>query len=801
MGFSDPSNEAPTGETPEVGPEESGAPVRVLVIDDNPSIHDDLRKTLVAESPLVSTLDEMEQALSDLPPESSPVSVPEMELLSAYQGCDGVEVLKQEHEEARNVDVAIVDMRMPPGWDGIETVQRLWAVEPTLHVIICSAYADYTWQDMSRQLGTSDQLLVLRKPFEPIEMIQAVVSAARKRASQREALRLLGDLSEERGRLQTLVSGLSALNHDAALLPEEEALACILDQCIATSRARGGALVEWRGEAAVLIERDLPRLPLGWDRGLGERLERGQTDTENRRLWTVPVSERHAVVLSGPSASDRTYLRVLMEHARALLVAVRARAALASANAELEARVQERTEVLERTNQELHSALADLQTKNQRLQELGVRDALTGLLSHAYFQRRLDEELARSRRHGRIFSLIFVDIDHFRSVNERLGFSVGDQLLKVVARLIHGSSRTSDQSFRIPKGAGESAARYAGDQFVLMLPETDREGALAKARKLKERSEQTCQSMGAARVTLSMGVATYPDDAVEREQLLEAAETALNAAKGGGRNQIVPYSIELVDGTTAAEAGRLRRAKAFDRIVEEERFHFVFQPIMDAETHAPYAYEALCRIDDEDFGHILEALEYAGAHGQLIRLGRRLRASLLQKIDELPEGCYLFLNMHPGELRDEQLGGPDTPLYLARERVVVELTESVPLETNPVLMAALDRLRRQGIRVALDDVGAGYAGLRTLAKIRPDYVKLDMALIHGIRRESTSAHLVRHLVDFCAGEDIMLVAEGIENAEECQVVRELGCRLMQGYFFARPGEDFPAVDGSKLGCD
>jgi len=168
-------------------------------------------------------------------------------------------------------------------------------------------------------------------------------------------------------------------------------------------------------------------------------------------------------------------------------------------------------------------------------------------------------------------------------------------------------------------------------------------------------------------------------------------------------------------------------------------------------------------------------------------VGRAVRKKAPEPMDSAPPPALLFVNLHATDLADETLGSPTSALTAIAPRVVLEITERAALPDAKDVRAAVARLREKGFRIAIDDLGAGYAGLATFATLEPEFVKLDMSLVRNIHSSSVKQKLVRSMTTLCSDMGIAVVAEGIELAEERDVIVELGCELLQGYLFARPG--------------
>ncbi|MFN7142438.1 MAG: EAL domain-containing protein [Myxococcota bacterium] len=258
------------------------------------------------------------------------------------------------------------------------------------------------------------------------------------------------------------------------------------------------------------------------------------------------------------------------------------------------------------------------------------------------------------------------------------------------------------------------------------------------------------------------------------------------------------------------EASRRRRSEGAlpaapppEAVPLDEAFAGVWlaaQPIVRASTRSLYAYELLLRSSCAALsspGAILGAAERAN---RLPELARIVRGAAARRAAELAPDQRLFVNLHPRDVVDPTLLRDDDPLLPWADRVTLEVTERDHLEGVPGVDQAIRRLREAGYRIAVDDLGAGYSGLTSLVEFAPDSVKLDMSLIRGIDHDRTRARLVRAMFQLCGELDIEVIAEGVETASERDTLRGLGCDLLQGYLYARPGRGFPEVDPTAWGA-
>lgn len=438
--------------------------------------------------------------------------------------------------------------------------------------------------------------------------------------------------------------------------------------------------------------------------------------------------------------------------------------------------------LLKRRNRAL---VLELQEKNAALEGMIVRDPLTNLFNHGFLQESLEREVVRGRRNASGVVLLLVGIDRFTEINDRCGYPAGDVLMRTIAEILVDKGRATDIGFRV--ASGEVAARFGGDVLALVLPETDKAGGAVRAERIRAAVEVHSfadDGNGLPAATVSIGIAAYPVDGNTRPELLAAAEAALGVAKKSGRNRITVFGPDI--------AGGMDRAAAVERSIASLAFRFLYQPIVDARTGKIFAYEALCR--PKEFASPLELIAAAELAGRMAELGRALRGLAVGPLGRLPDPALLFLNVHPLELNEALLDERESAVLPFANRIVLEVTENMALRKPEQLKKVLASLKAKGFRIALDDLGAGYASLNSLALLAPDFVKLDMEMLRGIGSDSRSARLIKHILEFTREEGMVVIAEGIETREERDVVRDLGCPLLQGYLFSRPEEAFCSVE-------
>jgi diguanylate cyclase (GGDEF)-like protein len=403
-------------------------------------------------------------------------------------------------------------------------------------------------------------------------------------------------------------------------------------------------------------------------------------------------------------------------------------------------------------------------------------DGLTGLLSRNAFHAALERASAAADPQDPT-SLLMFDLDGFGAINKTAGQAAGDALLARFGELLQAQS-TGDAV----------AGRLGGDEFAILLPGAD---ALALAGRLLQSLPQG--SDDGRGISTSIGIAQAPRDGSDAEALLRAADIALRVAKkAAGDGQISVYS-----GGSLSGDGRQSARGALRRVIDGDGLSIVVQPIVDVRSGAIHAYEALARFGPNGGGSPLQWFSLADELGEREALERACLREALELFCRRPHGTRLSVNLSASVLIDRS-----TLRMLDRVRdlseLIIEVTEEALVGNEAQLNAALAPLRERGAQMAVDDMGAGYSGLGQIMAVHPSYLKLDRSLISGIDVDRERSALVGALADYAARVGSLLVAEGMETAEELRTLIELGVPLAQGYYLARPGEPWPMVPPGVL---
>ncbi|HEX6025655.1 MAG TPA: diguanylate cyclase [Solirubrobacter sp.] len=422
------------------------------------------------------------------------------------------------------------------------------------------------------------------------------------------------------------------------------------------------------------------------------------------------------------------------------------------------------------------AALAyDSARQRETLREQVRHDGLTGLLNHRACHEKLREALANE---GRV-AVVLLDLDHFKVINDAHGHAEGDRVLAATAERLRSVVRS-----------GDTVGRLGGEEFVVILPGADADAAEDCAERARAAlAELTVRGRPLA---ASAGVAAAPADGVDAAALLENADAALYRAKRSGRGR----TVRFVRGAVRPEAEQRSEVAA---LLEQgiDAISIVTQPVIELATGRAGGYEALARFDREPRRGPDEWFEQAHRVG----LGEELEALAIRAAlaaPGRPERTFLALNVSPRALlsapvRDalpEDLTG-----------IVIELTEHQVFGAEGSLEDELAALRARGAQVALDDAGAGYAGLQQIIRVAPDILKLDRALVHGAHTDPSRQALLEALIGFASNTGAAICAEGVEDLEDLRTLVTLDVTYAQGYGLARPapGWPVPASDAARAG--
>ena len=424
-------------------------------------------------------------------------------------------------------------------------------------------------------------------------------------------------------------------------------------------------------------------------------------------------------------------------------------------------------------------------------------DPLTGLPNRRMLRDRLEQDIRKCKHDGLQLAILFIDLDHFKEVNDTLGHDSGDLLLIEAADRIRHCVRDSD-----------TVARMGGDEFTVVLSE------LSGAERLERILQKILGALSAAFqlgdeqvfISASIGITMYPADATEVESLFKNADQALYVAKGAGRNRFSFFTSALQE----AAQTRVRLANDLRAALAEQQFRVVYQPIIDLGTGDIRKAEALIRWQHPTRGLIspTEFIPIAESSGLIIDIGEwvfRQAADQVVQWRELHHPHFqISVNKSPVQFHSDGSTRKSwaqhlQSLGLPGGSIAVEITEGLLLDTSATVTQQLMEMRQTGVQVSLDDFGTGYSSLTYLQKFEIDYIKIDQSFIRNLVPSSTDLALCKAIIVMAHELGMKVIAEGVETAQQRDLLVAAGCDHGQGYLFARPmsARDFDVFMASR----
>lgn len=700
---------------------------RVLIVDDTASIHEDFAKILKPATAEADSLDETESLLFG-DASSAPVAPKDrFELDSAYQGREALDKVEAALAAGRPYAMAFIDMRMPPGWDGLETIERLWQVDPKLQVALGTAYSDYSWEDIDQRLALTDRLLILKKPFDAIEIRQMASALTVKWQMTEDAamkMNLLEQAVQERTRELS----------DANIIVQNSPT----------------ILYRLRGE---------PSFPLMYISHNITRYGHVAADLVGSANWAQTLIHPDDQV-----SVDTAMGRVLDRHAEGASIEFRLRTGAG------EWRWVENRYIPVRDHDgrllEVEGIILDITERRlaeEKMHLLARTDGLTGLANRATLIERLHQAFAAARRGAAPFAVFYLDLDHFKRINDTLGHPVGDLLLQEVAQRIKSNVRENDV-----------VARLGGDEFaILQLDVSDPTQSATVATKIRDALSQPYHLTGnALHTSASIGICLYRPASLDADSLLGGADMALYRAKETGRNQYQFYSEQI----TREVAERITLAEELTTALIQGGLKLDYTPEVDMHSGKILGMAAQVKWQHPRLG-LLPASAFVPAAektGAIIPLGRWILDHACWQMRQWQnEGVappVMAIRISLAQLKS----GPELIYDVLRTTARWELapwdlrfdvTEATLAQTKWTHNDVLPRLSELGVKIAIDDFGTEYSSFDYLKTYRVNHLKLSQSLIDSAAQDEGSANTLRAIVNFARDLAIDISAEGVQPAD------------------------------------
>ena len=426
--------------------------------------------------------------------------------------------------------------------------------------------------------------------------------------------------------------------------------------------------------------------------------------------------------------------------------------------------------------------ISERKQNEEHIRWLAHFDTLTGLPNRVLLDDRIRHTLSMAQRSGTPLAVLFLDLDHFKNINDSLGHRIGDALLIEVAKRLSLAIREED-----------TASRLGGDEFILVLHDTDADGAAHVAEKLLGSIAQPYQiEQQDLVITPSIGIAMYPDDGEDFDTLYKCADVAMYRAKHDGRNNCRFFTTEM----QALSMRRLKLENALRKALERDQLRLDYQPQVSLATGHIIGAEALLRWQHPEFGAVspAEFIPIAEDSGLILPIGEWvLRTAVSQMKSWIDSGLVpmiMSVNLSAVQFRHENLPERITQILdevkLSPQYLELELTEGVTMDDPLGAISIMDNLHERGIRMSIDDFGTGYSSLSYLKRFKVYKLKIDQSFVRDITDDQEDKAIVSAIISLASSLGLQTIAEGVETEGQLAFLHRQGCGEAQGYYFSKP---------------
>ncbi len=722
--------------------------LRIIIIDDNPEIHKDFIKILATDQSSVEVLNDLEKALfaqEDIKPVQ--LILPHFEIDTVSQGQEGVEYIKKSLKAGKPYALAFVDVRMPPGWDGIETIKHIWELDRDMQIVICTAYSDYSWEETIDELGVSDNLLILKKPFDNVSVRQLACALTKKWQLMQESREHTESLEKHiQERTDSLQKSLSLTR---ATLESSTDGILVVDSADKVTDFNKNFVTLWQIPSSIMDLND-NKIIVEY---VSEQLQDPKEFLTNvQQINNYPEEKKFDVL---KFVDGRVFERYSQPH---------------KVNGKTVGRVWSFRDVTKRVYLE------------EKLEYQATHDALTDLPNRALLSDRINQAIAAAKRDHTFVGVLFFDLDRFKLINDSLSHEAGDELLKSFAKRIKESIRE-----------GDTLARIGGDEFVMVLPNLHKEEeAISIANKvLLLMQSPFLIAKRKVIVTASIGISLYPKDGKNSDELLKNADLAMYRSKESGTNQFQFYTDDL----NKQGLEYLEKETELRQAIAKHELFLCYQPQVKLTTGEIVAVEALIRWQHPKKGLLLpmDFIPLAEETGLILPIGEWvLRTACFQNKAWQDSGfppIRVAVN-----LANQQLKQPDLVAMIKNilqetgldpQYLEIELTENV-LINNIEVINRIHELKKMGMQIALDDFGTGYTNINYLKQIPLNSLKLDKSIIDNIDSNRSDEVIMKAIIAMASSLNFEVLAEGVETQKQLDCLKTVNCENIQGFYFSKP---------------
>ncbi len=426
--------------------------------------------------------------------------------------------------------------------------------------------------------------------------------------------------------------------------------------------------------------------------------------------------------------------------------------------------------------------LVQIEKAREVEQHLAYHDVLTNLPNRLLFYDRVEQALVHSKRYKGLVAVLFLDLDGFKNINDRLGHSAGDSLLQEVASRLRRNMRESD-----------TIARLGGDEFTILLKGVESADDVAKAAQKVVHLFSRPFHLGGVGITVtcSVGVSIFPFDGGDTESLVKKADFAMYRVKGANKN-----GYQLFNASMGSDAFvRISLENSLRHALENQELSVCFQPQASLDGCAITGMEALIRWNHPELGVIppSEFIPVAEETGLIVALGEWILHSACLQNKVLQEGGYpmmpVAINLSARQFRElrlmETIAGILRETGLDAQYLMIEITETNAMQDLDYTVSTLDVLKEMGVRIALDDFGTGYSSLSRLKKLPIDLIKIDKAFVKDVPENAEDAAIITAIVALARSLGMRVIAEGVEREEQFRFLQEIECDFMQGFYLSK----------------
>ena len=725
--------------------------LRIMIIDDNPAIHQDFIKVLTSTT-LNHEVSDLDKQLFDddvIESDDSELfsSLPKFIFDTAYQGKEGVDKIKDSLQKGLHYSLAFVDVQMPPGWDGIETIKHMWEVDPDIQVVICTAYSDYTWEETVKELGIGDNYLILKKPFDLVSVRQLACALTRKWAlaqAAKKTTELLQSTIEQR--TESLQQSLSLLR----------------------------STIESSADGILVV--DLNRKVIDFNSKFQQiwSIPQSVMDTKNGEL--VGDYMLNQVFKANKYIAQINHLEKATEDVSRNTVHLKNGKVIECYSQphrlknKIIGRVWSFRDFTERANLE------------RKLEYQASHDMLTGLPNRSLLTDRIQHLIEYSQRNSKNFAVLFFDLDRFKLINDSLSHEAGDNLLKLVATRWEHLLRKED-----------TIARIGGDEFVMIVRDcfNDESVITVVDKIIHSLNEPFRLGKRDVMITTSIGISMYPKDGTNVNTLLKSADLAMYLAKERGGNQFQFYNEQLnehADKTLKLEI-ELRQA------LMNNEFRVFYQPQFDMEKRSLLSAEALIRWQHPQKGLLLpmDFIPTAEVSGLIIPIGEWVIDQVCKQIkcwhDKGLPWARIAVNVATQQLKQVNF---DTVIkeilhkyQIDPQYLELEITENVII-TNVDIYRMINKLKDIGVKIVLDDFGTGNSSLNYLKHLNIDRLKIDQSYVKNITSSRSDEVIIEAIIAMARSFNFKVLAEGVETPLQMNYLKQKNCDEVQGFLFSKP---------------